>query len=72
MSKTTEVHQKIAKNIQKIRKEKNLSQEDLAYKAGLNRAYIGYIERGERKPTVETIEKIARVLQIDIQDLFDF
>jgi transcriptional regulator with XRE-family HTH domain len=72
MSKTTEVHQKIAKNIQRIRKEKTLSQEELAHKAGLNRAYVGYIERGERKPSVDTLDKISKALKIKLQDLFLF
>lgn len=72
MSKTTEVHQKIAKNIQRIRKEKALSQEELAHKAGLNRAYIGYIERGERKPSVDTLNKISKALKIKLQVLFEF
>lgn len=68
MSKSV-IHKTIAKNIARIRKEKGITQEALAYQAGLNRAYIGYIERGERKPTIETVEKIARVLRIQTKEL---
>jgi len=68
MSKSV-IHKTIAKNIAKIRKEKGITQEALAYQAGLNRAYIGYIERGERKPSIETIEKIAKALQIKFENL---
>ena len=72
MSKTAEVHQKIAENIQRTRKEQNLSQEELALKAGLNRAYIGYIERGERKPSVGTLNKISNALKTPLKTLFEF
>jgi len=66
MSKSV-IHKTIAKNIARIRKEKGITQEALAYQAGLNRAYIGYIERGERKPTIDTLEKIAKALKCDVK-----
>ncbi len=47
------------------------SQEELAFKAGLNRAYVGYIERGERKPTVDTLSKLAKALKVKLSDLLD-
>lgn len=72
MPKTNDIYLKIAKNISRIRKNQNLTQEVLAYEAGLNRAYIGYIERGERKPSVETLEKIAIALKINLYKLFIF
>jgi len=52
MTKTTNIYRKIASNIRRVRKDRNITQESLAHDAGLNRAYIGYIERGERKPSV--------------------
>lgn len=69
MTKTSVVHQKIAEKVRKIRKERNISQEELAFKAGLNRAYVGYIERGERKPSVETLAKLAKALKIKMSEL---
>lgn len=66
------IHQKIAANIRELRKKKQITQERLALEANLNRAYIGYIERGERKPSVETLERIARVLQVPLHQLFIF
>lgn len=68
MSKSV-IHKTVAKNIARIRKEKGITQEALAYQAGLNRAYIGYIERGERKPTLDTIEKIAKSLKVNIAEI---
>lgn len=72
MSKKNIIYHKIAENIRRTRKDRNITQEALAYEAGLNRAYIGYIERGERKPSVETLEKIAKVLKVRIFELFIF
>ena len=66
------IHKKIASKIREIRKSKGITQEKVALDADLNRAYIGYIERGERKPSVETLEKIAKVLKIDLKELFVF
>jgi transcriptional regulator with XRE-family HTH domain len=52
-----------------IRKEKGLSQEELAHKADLHRTYIGMIERAEKNITLINIEKIANALNIDIKEL---
>jgi transcriptional regulator with XRE-family HTH domain len=71
MTKTSVVHQKIAEKIRRIRKERNMSQEELAFKAGLNRAYVGYIERGERKPSVDTLSKLAKALKVKLSELLE-
>lgn len=65
----TAVSKKIGKTIRKIRESKKITQEQLALDAGLNRAYVGYIERGERNPSTETLVKIARALKISPRDL---
>ena len=66
----TTVSKKIGRRIRQIRIEKGLTQEKLALDAGLNRAYIGYIERGERNPSTETLAKIAKVLKVPLKDFF--
>lgn len=71
MTKTSVVHQKIAEKIRRIRKEKGMSQEELALKAGLNRAYVGYIERGERNPSINTLAKIAKALKVKLSTFID-
>ncbi len=70
--KNDNLHKQIAKNVRNLRKERALTQEQLALEANLNRAYIGYIERGERKPSVETLQKLATVLNIPLYKLFIF
>ena len=58
-------------NVQKYRKERQLSQEKLAELAGLHRTYIGMIERAEKNITLCNIEKIAKALKIEIKDLLE-
>ena len=55
--------------VREFRKEKGLSQEELAYKAGLHRTYIGMIERAEKNITLINIEKIANALEVEIANL---
>jgi len=59
------------KNVQKYRKEKQISQEKLAELANLHRTYIGMIERAEKNITLRNIEKIAKALGIEIKDLLE-
>lgn len=54
-------------NVQKIRKERNLSQEKLAELAGLHRNYIVTIERVDKNITLCNMEKIAKALRVDIK-----
>lgn len=57
--------------VREIRKQKGLSQEELAYKADLHRTYIGMIERAEKNITLINIEKIANALEINIYHFFN-
>ena len=58
------------RRVQELRKERNLSQEQLADLAGVHRTYIGMIERAEKNITLCNIEKIAKALKVDIKELF--
>lgn len=58
------------KRVRKLRKEKGLSQEQLAFKADLHRTYIGMIERAEKNITLVNIEKISKAFEVDIKELF--
>ena len=60
---------KFGERVREIRKEKELSQEELAHKANLHRTYIGMIERAEKNITLVNIEKIANALQVEIANL---
>ena len=55
--------------IKNKRLEKNLTQEQLVEKVDLSAVYIGQIERGERKMTIQTLVKLANVLETSIEEL---
>jgi len=67
-----EVYFKLGIRLRELRKQRGLTQEELALQAGLNRAYVGFIERAERRPTIETVERLAGVLQTELHELFRF
>lgn len=60
---------KFGERVREVRKEKGLSQEELAHKADLHRTYIGMIERAEKNITLLNIEKIANALEVNINEL---
>lgn len=66
-----DIVERIGSNIRKVRQERGLSQEGLAAIAGLHRAYIGQIERGEKSIGLQNLEKIANALNVDIRALVD-
>ena len=70
MRSASSVLMKFGEKVRELRKEKNLSQEQLAFEADLHRTYIGMIERAEKNVTLINIEKIAKALNVNIKDLF--
>lgn len=59
----------LGRAMQKIREEKKLSQEVLSGLAGIGRTHLSAIERGERKPTLETFFKLAEALNVKPSEL---
>ncbi|MGC5780832.1 helix-turn-helix domain-containing protein [Methylobacterium sp. NFXW15] len=57
-------------NLRRLRVERGLSQERLAFAAGIDRAYAGRVERGSENVTVTTLEAMAKALAVPIADLF--
>jgi transcriptional regulator with XRE-family HTH domain len=53
----------VARNLRLLRKQKGFTQEALADQAGINRNYVGQIEREEKSPTVDVVEKLACSLE---------
>ena len=56
--------------LREIRTKKRISQEDLALKAGVDRSYMGRLERGELNPTLTKICQLSEALEIDVVDFF--
>ena len=71
MTGSDSLSSKIGIKIKLLRTKNNLSQEDLAFSAGLNKNSIGAIERGESSPTIDTLDKIARALGMSVVALID-
>lgn len=55
--------------IKNLREERGISQEILADRADLNRSYVGEVERGTAMPSLSTITKLARALNLSAADL---
>ncbi len=66
------IEKQFGERIRELRTIRGLSQEDLAFKSGVHRTYLGGIERGERNPSLRNISAIAKALGVDISDLFLF
>lgn len=71
MISKSDILNRFGDKVRLLRKEKNLSQEELAEKAGLHRTYIGMIERAEKNITLINIEKIADALEISTSELLN-
>ena len=63
-------HKRLGRRIRTLRKELGLTQEDLAFEVGVNRSYMGFIERGERNPSLAMLNKIAKALGVSLSVLF--
>lgn len=58
-----------AKNVRQVRRLKELSQEEVAFRANISRVYMGGVERGERNITIDLMERIAEALDIPLEQL---
>jgi transcriptional regulator with XRE-family HTH domain len=64
------INKNIGLKIKKIREEMNLSQEQLAVNAGIDRSYMGRVERGEVSVSVLLLSRILRALNLDLKRFF--
>ena len=63
------INVKFGEKIREERLKRNLSQEELAARAGVHRTYIGMIERADKNITLGNIEKLAKALGVPIEEL---
>ena len=64
------LRERVARNLRMLRQAKSLSQEELADRADINRNYVGMLEREEHAATVDMLEKLADVLDVDPIEFF--
>lgn len=62
----------VGKNIQKIRESKGISQQELAAKCNFEKSNMSRLEAGRVNPTLSTLEKVAKALEISLAELFTF
>lgn len=65
------IKEKVGLKLKEFRLKAGLSQERLAYKAGLDRTYIPSIEKGERNISITVLEKLSKALNVSIKDFFE-
>lgn len=64
-------HKQIGANVRKFRKEREMTQEELAEKANLHPVYISQVERADRAVTIDTLLKITKALGVKLRDVVD-
>lgn len=64
------IQSRVSRNIQRIRREKDLSQEEVAHRADIHQTYLSGVETGKRNPSILVIERIAKALGVDVSEIF--
>ena len=64
-----DVRVRIGLNLQQIRRDCGLSQEELASRANVHQTYLSGVERGLRNPSALVLDRIAKAMRVDIEDL---
>jgi ribosome-binding protein aMBF1 (putative translation factor) len=62
----------VGKNIQKIRESKGISQQELAAKCNFEKSNMSRLEAGRVNPTLSTLEKVAKALDVSLAEIFTF
>lgn len=66
----TIINKRLGERIRKFRENKELNQEETAYRARLDYSYYNQIEMGKRNPSVKALSRIAKALGVSVKDLF--
>ena len=69
MARTGDILERFGRRVRELRKARGFSQEAFAAECGLDRSYMGGIERGERNVALRNVEQIARALHLSISKL---
>lgn len=56
-------------NIRRLRVERGIAQERLAFDAGIDRSYLGGLERGLHNPTIDLVQRLADTLDVELAEL---
>lgn len=64
-----DILKRFGRRVRELRKKRGMSQEQLALEAGLDRSYVGGVERGERNVSLRNIERLAVALGLEVRQL---
>jgi transcriptional regulator with XRE-family HTH domain len=65
-----DVRRRVGLNLQRLRRDKGLSQEELAHRARVHQTYLSGVEGGKRNPSINVLGRVAAALDVDIEELF--
>ena len=65
-----DARERVSRNLQRLRRESGLSQEELAHAADVHQTYLSGVENGKRNPSIDVLERICIALKVDIIELF--
>ena len=71
MAKRSDILERFGERVRELRSDQGYSQESFAHEVGIDRTYIGGIERGERNLALRNIERIANALGVTLSDLME-
>ncbi len=69
MKSVSVTHKKFGKRLKELRSARNLTQEQVAERIEVDRSYMGFLERGERNPTLSKLIKLSKVLDVNLSEL---
>ena len=64
------ITEKVGSRIKELRRALGLSQENLALKAEVDRTYLAGVEQGKRNPSIKSLEKILKALEVSFGEFF--
>ena len=64
------VRQRVSRNLQRLRRESGLSQEELAHAANVHQTYLSGVGNGKRNPSIDVLGRISDALKVDIIEFF--
>jgi transcriptional regulator with XRE-family HTH domain len=65
-----EMRRRVGLNLQRLRRDKGLSQEELAHRARVHQTYLSGVEGGKRNPSIDVLGRVVAALGVDIEELF--
>ena len=71
MAKRSDILERFGERVRELRSDQGYSQESFAHEVGIDRTYIGGVERGERNLALRNIERIANALGVTLSDLME-